>query len=201
MIVIAKTTLRNSNEKKVATMIEETQLMCSEILFELLKSNKIEIKWRKYSMGITAPNLKNDLLRINPLIKEKEFLTFLFSMLDKARSIALGETLEVEENQQNLINQLFQRFPTMKEEVWIRCRSNLNLLESVDYEILTKRNDKNLYEVVSHSVLLVVTAGEAQRGNEPVKKSLTMELTRQEVEHLIVLLKKSLDEIHICTKE
>lgn len=144
----------------------------------------------------TKTSINKLLAEIDQSINDKEFVSFVFSLLEVVRDLAIGEVKEnVDGKMLDFANNLFLNNQALREEIYIRCTTNTNLLEVVDYEILTKRNKKDYNKIETFSSLINIRINNHYgQGNEN-SKHFIFEVSKNEICNMIETLQKALKEL------
>lgn len=175
-----------------------------KVFTDLYSQDKISVKWRKESAGLRLQvNLADELARIDSSFIEEEFLEVAFLVIRVTKEIVIGETPEeIDSNKLDIIRKLFLNDPDFIEYIYIQASSKVSVVENIDYEILTKRSEKNPNEIKGYSSLVNLVIGDSyERGDDSNFKRLLVEVTKYELKHTIKTLQNILEELENLNKK
>ena len=140
----------------------------------------------------TEINLKKELKKYDDSFEEKEFLNVAFAIVKTIRGLVLKDDQRLDEDLIEIAEELLLNIPGLREEMIVKASSNLDLLDEINYEILTKRNKNEICKIDFYSVLLNINTTKIKERSS----SLNVELTRNEINEIIVMLQRALEEIN-----
>ncbi|WP_141434402.1 hypothetical protein [Bacillus sp. 03113] len=175
----------------------------------LFNEKDISVMWRQKNVGINfSIDIESELPKINSSFNEKEFMEISFEILSLSRLISRREFLDDDLREVNdktedikfldkidIISEYFLN-DDLIQYINVQTQSITNVLDEVDYEILTKRSKKTPEEIISHSLLLRLSVRDnySKEDQDNVER-ITVELTKSEVEKTIELLNEALSSL------
>ncbi|MFZ3170375.1 MAG: hypothetical protein WA118_00075 [Carboxydocellales bacterium] len=171
----------------------ERKLKYATLFIKLFSEGMVEPKFSKQSTGITANvDLEIEIPKHEASFKTQEFLEVSFSILNLARDIVTKENDYNDKELASVAQEFLENNPKMREDITIKYLSNLDILQSTEYEIMTKRNRNDIQKIEAYSILLSI---EISGKNDEGVIGHAVELTRTDAEKLIQNLENALEEI------
>ena len=165
----------------------------AKVFSDLISNGNLTIKSNQSSAYLrTEIKLNKEVKKYDDSFEEKEFLRVAFAIVNTIRGIVLKDEQRLDEDLIEIAEELMSNIQGLREEMLIKSSSNLELLDEINYEILTKRDKDEIHKVDFYSVLLNINTIKTKDKSN----SLTVELTRNEINKIIVMLQKSLEEIN-----
>lgn len=151
-----------------------------ESLLRLVKEEKIIISWRANSFSVSFKNIGDDI----EIIKNKEFNSFTMKFLKELRHKILEPTKKSKYDE--YIDKYIQIDPYIKGDIITRSNSKVNICNSINSKILTKRDIK-LY-LSCYSALINLEIQKPGLEN-PMHEQVNFELSERDLKIFIDELK------------
>ncbi|MDM0616934.1 hypothetical protein QTH79_04910 [Clostridium perfringens] len=142
----------------------------------LYLEKKIKILWKNNSYGISIKD--NDYLN-------EENMTDFRTFIDKLVNYFISNGKAYEEFKE-YINELEKEIPSFIEDIYVKFNSNLNNITTISGRCLSSKNNNNI-EI--KSALININYLESVE-NVDVERSLVLELSKQDIDELIAVLKE-----------
>lgn len=210
--------LKNSNCNGGIKMDFKRYLEYVKYISQLLNEKNIEILWRQNNGGLNVKiDLETELPKVNPSFIEEEFIEVTFEVIAISRLIAIDNVLDEKNGYKDIKNvskntdiSLIDKIQIIKENflndkliqyINVQTQSITNVLEDINFDILTKRSRKNPSKVITYSALLslYIRDGHTNVDNEVADK-ITVELTEQDILNTIDLLNDTLSSMEKIKK-
>ncbi|WP_106496413.1 hypothetical protein [Lentibacillus sp. Marseille-P4043] len=166
-----------------------------ELFSRLYKEGKIDIKWLKNSSSFrVSKETEKEIEHIG--VSREDFIKTAFEIVRVCQMLASGNIPKSIE--QEKIRIITENFLTQEilEFINVHSHSKNDVIEGFDYDILTKRSEKDLSNVIAYTGVLnfIVSDvyGETEESNQ---KKVTIELSKMEINKLIDKLKDIYDMI------
>ncbi|HET7626931.1 MAG TPA: hypothetical protein VFK44_00965 [Bacillales bacterium] len=168
-----------------------------DTLFTFYASNQISIRWKRNAMGIiSSVDLESELKQADSSFSEEEFLDVAFETLSLVKSIVMEEPISAAQEKIEAVEKTFLKDKKDREFIYIQCSTNLNSIDEIDYEVLTKRNENNFNNVAAYSSLLNIKYSDPDISRTESPNKLVVELSRKEIEVLIKDFQKILETLN-----
>lgn len=164
---------------------------------ELLKDGVISIRF--YRNGATIRVEKQDLYNEYFEYDEEvinEFVSQGFEIINDVKEYILGDMDSINEEDESLIKEIIEGNSAYVEDILVKENSNLNLLNSIEYEVLTKRDKKSINKVLAYSLLINFNISEI-KNREDEDKTVSLELSKEDIKMLINKLGQALESIEM----
>jgi hypothetical protein len=167
-----------------------------EIFSNLYHDGLISIDWRNNPINIRSKSkVKSILKEYDFKIDENDFIENAFIIVDVAKAIctnSLEPIKDIDENIIKLVEQFFIKEASLKAAIATEVFSTHNYINTLNYEILTKRNNKNLKEILGYNLLIDL---KYKNIDENSPNTLLLELTEEELSQLIHTLQEAEEKI------
>ncbi|ADQ40221.1 hypothetical protein Calkr_0687 [Caldicellulosiruptor acetigenus I77R1B] len=186
------------NENRNSEINIEVFKKYAQIFLDLFTRNIIRVKLFNSGIRIESQgyNLKKELERIDNTINLEDFINQVFYILNIARSIVFKMDFDCDNEKIMVVQEILKNCRQLEEEIKIKCTSNHDLLDRIDYDILTRRDKSDISKIVAYSVLISVgVIGNGQPNND--NRQILVELSESDIENVIKVLQEALDKLRI----
>lgn len=156
---------------------------------ELYENEKIRFIWKQNSF-ITIADKEVD--------EGEDFRDFIFNLVNSVRHKVLKGKIDEElKEYEEYVDKLLRYDPEIKDDIITRCTSKVNICNRIDYEVLTKRNEK--LEPQCYSALLNLNLEKPNFGQD-IPKQVNFELSIKDLKLFSKIIDQALEEIETLNK-
>lgn len=183
--------MKKSESQKKLSKAELVQKY-GNFMYEQLRNETILVSWRKkgFSLRLVNENILDD------LESKEEFIDTAFFILKNARSYM--EEKSIDEAYVEYIKKLIDNVPYLKNNFMVYKSSGSYILEEYDYEILTKRDNEDINNVVGYSSQVSLNATHSNDSDK--MKTMTFEISSHDLDKLISKLIEAKEKIDLLSK-
>ena len=169
---------------------------------KMFDDKEINVTWRKDGVSFRSNvNLTQSLSDINPELTEEEFVNTVFRIAVVAQQIANNKDIDSEEEVlSELVLTLFlEERPELRNFILVHTSSQMRVLENVEYQIVTKMDSSDASKALANTMLLnIVTRDISKTEDDYALSNICLELSSKDINDILVLLKKSIDDLKLC---
>ncbi|EJQ20144.1 hypothetical protein [Bacillus cereus] len=174
-------------------MNKETFPELISLFSKLYFSDDILVTWGQEATLKLSPNVDTELEKLNFNITKEDFVNECFKIISLATKLASGNTEILHEKKEApLVNEYLLTNKELLQHINVQTTSNIQVIEDIDYELLTKRYKENIQDILGYSIAISLDTNNKEKTD---RNRLNIELSKTDAKNLIELLNKALVDV------